>query len=93
MLKLDMAKEFDSVSWPFLVQLLRHKGFGPKWIARLATLLSTANTRVLINGSASGRFWHPLGRSDLPTLFILMMDDFNVMIKFAEQNGMFAPFA
>jgi hypothetical protein len=56
MLKLDMAKAFYSVSWPFLAQILRHRGFGPKWIARLATLLSTANTRVLINGSAGARF-------------------------------------
>jgi hypothetical protein len=52
MLKLDVAKAFDSVSWPFLIQTLRHRGFGPKWIARLITLLSTANTRVLINGGA-----------------------------------------
>jgi hypothetical protein len=52
MLKLDVAKAFDSVSWSFLIQTLRHRGFGPKWIARLITLLSTANTRVLINGGA-----------------------------------------
>ncbi|KAK1686028.1 hypothetical protein QYE76_046876 [Lolium multiflorum] len=97
MLKLDMAKAFYSVSWPFLAQILRHRGFGPKWIAHLATLLSTANTRVLINGSAGARFWHAKGLRQgdpiSPTLFILMMDVFNAVIKFEEENGLFSPFA
>jgi hypothetical protein len=38
MLKLDMAKAFDSISWMFLIQILRHTWFGLKWIARLITL-------------------------------------------------------
>jgi hypothetical protein len=92
-----MPKAFDSVSWSFLVRILRRRGFGPKWIVRLATLLSTANTRVLINGSDGERFWHAEGLRQgdpiSPTLFILMMDVFNAVIKFAEQNGIFSPFA
>lgn len=31
LLKLDIAKAFDTVSWPFLLQILSHIGFGPKW--------------------------------------------------------------
>jgi hypothetical protein len=52
LLKLDMAKAFDSVSWPFLIQILRHRGFNPRWIARIIALISTTNTRVLVNGGA-----------------------------------------
>ena len=31
MLKIDIAKAFDSVSWPFLLEDLRHIGFFDKW--------------------------------------------------------------
>jgi len=28
LLKIDIAKAFDTVAWPFLLELLRHMGFG-----------------------------------------------------------------
>lgn len=31
LLKLDITKAFDTVSWPFLLQILSHIGFGSKW--------------------------------------------------------------
>ncbi|XP_073357774.1 uncharacterized protein [Aegilops tauschii subsp. strangulata] len=37
LLKLDIAKAFDTVSWPFLLQTLRHLGFGHR-CSELATL-------------------------------------------------------
>lgn len=50
LLKLDIGKAFDTISWPFLMQVLQHRGFGPRWRNWLALLLSTASTRVLLNG-------------------------------------------
>ena len=61
MLKLDVAKAFDSVAWPFLLEVLRHRGFGPRWIARVAMMLSTLSTKVLVNGLAEEKFWHARG--------------------------------
>ncbi|KAM0876089.1 hypothetical protein ACQ4PT_036414 [Festuca glaucescens] len=44
MLKLDFARAFDSVSWPFLLSVLRQRGFGPRWIRWISMLLGTATT-------------------------------------------------
>ncbi|KAE8819242.1 Serine/threonine-protein kinase CTR1 [Hordeum vulgare] len=50
-LKLDISRAFDSLSWPFLFQAMRAKGFGQKWISWVAAILSTA---MEIFGEASG---------------------------------------
>jgi hypothetical protein len=31
LLKLDISKAFDTLSWPFLLELLNARGFGPRW--------------------------------------------------------------
>uniref|UniRef100_A0A453BVA6 Uncharacterized protein n=1 Tax=Aegilops tauschii subsp. strangulata TaxID=200361 RepID=A0A453BVA6_AEGTS len=50
LLKLDTTRAFDTVSWPFLIDVLRHLGFGRRWIEWITILLSTSSTRVLVNG-------------------------------------------
>lgn len=50
LLKLDITKAFDSISWPFLLVVLTHLGFGPKWRSLLCGLLYMSSTRVLLNG-------------------------------------------
>ena len=93
MLKVDVAKAFDSVAWPFLLEVLRHRGFGPRWISRLVTLFSTANTRVLINGNPGEKFWHARGLRQgdpvSPTLFIMIIDVLNAAFQLAEECGLF----
>jgi hypothetical protein len=54
-LKLDLARAFDSISWPFLFKVLRRFGFGDRFLDWLAILLSSASTRVLINGKLGPR--------------------------------------
>jgi hypothetical protein len=49
-LKLDLQKAFDSVSWEFLLEVLEAKGFGTKWRDWIACLLLLASTRIVVNG-------------------------------------------
>ena len=50
LLKLDISKAFDSVSWPFLFEVLQHLGFGQIWRDIICGLLSSSSTQVLLNG-------------------------------------------
>jgi hypothetical protein len=60
-LKLDITKAFDSVSWPFLLELLEVLGFGERWRRWICLLLSTATSRVLLNGKSGPRIAHRRG--------------------------------
>ena len=52
LLKVDIAKAFDSVAWPFLLEVLEHIGFPRRWRNWISILLSMASTRVLLNKEA-----------------------------------------
>ena len=79
-LKLDISKAFDSVSWPFLLEVLQHLGFGQRWCNLLCLILSTSSTQVLVNGESGAAIHHRRGLHQgdplSPMLFILVMDVF-----------------
>jgi hypothetical protein len=50
LLKLDISKVLDSVSWSFLLEVLQQLGLGQKWCDLICLLLSTASTQILVNG-------------------------------------------
>ncbi|KAK1695762.1 hypothetical protein QYE76_012459 [Lolium multiflorum] len=58
LLKLDLTRAFDSISWSFLFEVLRRMGFGERFLKWVSLLLNTANTRVLVNGVPGGRIVH-----------------------------------
>lgn len=49
-LKIDFAKAFDSIEWDFLFKVMAARGFPPRWLNWIKVLLTTASSRVLING-------------------------------------------
>ena len=64
LLKLDIAKAFDTVAWQFLFQVKQHVGFGNKWRTWIAMLLSSALTSILLNGIPGQFFRHAkIGRA------------------------------
>jgi mannosylglycoprotein endo-beta-mannosidase len=93
--KLDVARAFDSVSWPFLLSVLQQRGFGPGWIRWISMLLRTASTRVLVNGAAGSAFSHGRGLRQgdplSPLLFVLVMDVLSAMFRAAERAGVLPP--
>ena len=60
-LKLDISKAFDSVSWSFLLEILQHLGFGTAWCNLVSRLLTTASTRILVNGEPGEVIRHQRG--------------------------------
>jgi hypothetical protein len=91
LMKLDIAKAFDSVSWPFLVSVLRQRGFGNRWIRWILLLLRSASTKVLVNRYAGDAFRHARGLRQgdplSPLLFVIVMDALAGMFRLAEQLG------
>jgi hypothetical protein len=78
LLKLDLSRAFDSISWSFLLEVLRRMGFGDRFLKWVIVLLRTANTKVLVNGVPRRRFVHVRGlRQGDPTspmLFVAAME-------------------
>src|SRR4051812_11606909 len=50
LIKMDIAKAFDTVRWDYLLVLLQRLGFPPRWRALLAALFSSASSRMILNG-------------------------------------------
>ncbi|KAM0866511.1 hypothetical protein ACQ4PT_042550 [Festuca glaucescens] len=97
LLKVNIAKAFDSISWPFLLSVLRQRGFRPRWITWIALLLRSASTSVLVNGCAESSFRHGRGLRQgdpiSPLLFVIAMDVLSAMFRTAEGTGVLSDLA
>jgi hypothetical protein len=94
LLKLDIGKAFDSVSWPFLFEVISHLGFGLVSRNLIAKLLYSSSTQVIVNGEPGDLICHQRGlRGDplSPMLFILVMDVRNSLFQKANDLGLLQP--
>ncbi|KAJ9691474.1 hypothetical protein PVL29_013603 [Vitis rotundifolia] len=89
--KLDIEKAYDSISWSFLMKVLKKMGFGSHWMDWMSWCVSTAKFSVLINGVPEGFFSSSKGLRQgdpiSPYLFILGMEVLSALIRWAVQGN------
>jgi hypothetical protein len=61
LLKMDISKAFDSVSWEYLLELLQRRGFPAKWCNWLALLFTSSSSIVQLNGIRGPWIKHQCG--------------------------------
>jgi hypothetical protein len=92
LLKLDITKAFDSVSWPFLIEVMQQFGFGQIWRDMVCGLLASSTTQVMLNGFPGQQIQHRRGLRQgdplSPMLFILVMDVLGHLFIKAEEAGL-----
>ncbi|XP_039140432.1 uncharacterized protein LOC120277641 [Dioscorea cayenensis subsp. rotundata] len=90
-LKVDFSKAFDSVDWGFLLELLRARRFGERWIGWVQTILTSSKAKFLVNNVQSGyvRFRRGLRQGDplSPLLFALVVDYADDLLVMSTRGG------
>lgn len=94
-IKLDMAKAFDRVSWTYLQRIMQCMGMDARMVRIIINNLRSTSCSVLLNGSLTESF--PIGRGVKqgdplsPLLFILSSEGFsrglNHLIRMGELKG------
>ncbi|GJS06333.1 RNA-directed DNA polymerase, eukaryota [Tanacetum coccineum] len=91
--KVDFAKEYDSVHWDYLLDVLQAFGFGPYWCRWIRGTFSSTMASILINRSPTSEFsfFYGLKQGDplVPYLFILIMESLHISFSRATNDGLF----
>lgn len=90
-LKLDSEKAFDKIEYSAVIEMLRAKGFVPRWINWVTRILNSASTSMLLNGVAGEKIMCKRGvrQGDpiSPLLYVLTADLLQTIVNLAWMNG------
>jgi hypothetical protein len=93
LIKLDILKAFDTVSWPYLLDIImQFLGFGQRWRELISSLWCTTSSSYLLNGDPGKRVLHCRGvrQGDplSPMLFLLAMEPLHRLFARAQQTNL-----
>ncbi|XP_026459675.1 uncharacterized protein LOC113360377 [Papaver somniferum] len=77
-LKLDISQAYDTISWDFLVAILKKYGFSERFTNWITVLLKTTKISIILNGGPIGYFGVGRGVKQVdplsPLLYVLVAD-------------------
>ena len=90
MIKIDLSKAYDRVSWTYLRVILSKLGFAGNFITWIMSSLSSVSFSLLINGVATTFFKAGRGLKQgfplAPLLFLVVVEGLGRAILFAKEN-------
>jgi hypothetical protein len=91
LLKLDLSKAFDKLSWHYIRVVLTAFGFSTNWTDWIMNLITSAFFSILVNGTPSQPFSPSRGIRQgnplSPFLFVIMAEGLGRYIKASIENG------
>lgn len=91
MLKVDLRKAFDTISWDFVIASLRGINVPETFIAWISECISSASFSIFVNGHTGGYFRSTRGLRQgdplSPYLFVLAMEVFSGLLRSRYNSG------
>ncbi|XP_019166608.1 PREDICTED: uncharacterized protein LOC109162341 [Ipomoea nil] len=91
-LKLDMAKDYDRMEWPFVRQMMTGLGFDDRWVQLVMMCVQTVRYRVLVSGKPSKEIVPTRGlrKGDplSPYLFIICAEGLSLLLQDSQAKGL-----
>ena len=91
LLKIDFEKAYDKIKWPFLLQVLRMKGFHDSWCKWIQEFISRGSVGIRVNDDIGHNFQTQKGLRQgdplSPILFNVVADMLAILINRAKEDG------
>ncbi|XP_019175759.1 PREDICTED: uncharacterized protein LOC109171082 [Ipomoea nil] len=91
-LKLDMAKAYDRMEWPFVQRMMTGLGFDDRWVQLVMLCVQTVRYRVLVNGKSTEEIVPTRGLRQgdplSPYLFIICAEGLSLLLQDSQAKGL-----